>query len=521
MKKMAALLLALAMLAGFAGGCAPAAPAATSTPAGEPAQSGAPQAQAPAEGKPAKDSVTMVLFSDITTLDPHDSTVLLNEVVRMNIYETLLEYYDGTLTPLLCESYDVSTDGLTYTFHMRKGVKFQNGEEMKASDVVFSLLRAKEAPSFASATASIDTVTAQDDYTAVVKLKEPDAPFLVCVGTKIAIMNEKATKEAGDDIKSKPIGTGPYKLTKWDSGQQVLLERFDDYHGGPTPIKNAIFTIIGDNSSAQMALETGEIDLTYNVPSIAVKELEKNPDIKVERIRTLGSGYVVYNTEKAPFNDRNFRIALNYAIDKQKVIDIALDGNAEISTGLWNKDTIGYSGNVVTYSYDVNKAKEAIAQSSYKGETLTFKVRDEQYKKIALLIQEDLSAIGVNIEVEMVENNTWIDDMKKGNYDMSYIIMTLDPDAAKWANAFHSRSIDVLNFSRFSNPEVDQLFDEGSKLMDIKQRIACYDRILQIIKDEGVVVPVYYRVMTPAYNSSLHVSRFFPIGYAAVKDMSW
>jgi len=469
-----------------------------------------------------KDSVTMAIVSDVATLDPHNPTAILSRIVFQNMYETLLDYYKGEFTPVLCESYKASDDGMKYTFVLKKGVKFHNGEEMKAADVAYSILRAKALPYMKTNTAEIKDAVAKDDYTVEVSLTQQYVPFLLSVGSQIFIVSEKAAQQYGDDLKNHPVGTGPYKFVKWDAGQQVVMERFDDWHGGKAPIKTAAYKVIGDPSSSVVALETGDVDLSYNIPTISIKSLKENPKINLDEIRTLGCGYLPLNLEKAPLNDVNFRMALNYAIDRKKVIDVALEGVGILSNGIWSDDTVGYSSAISTYEYDPAKAKEYLAKSKYNGKEVSYKIGYESAKKQATLIQEDLRAVGINIKIEQMEQNAWIQDMVKGNYDISSIVMTKAADADMWMGVFHSSAIDKeLNFSRLRNKEVDAAFEAGKSILDPQSRIKNYEIISKYLYEEAVIVPLYFKVATPAYAKSLKVAKFYPDGYAKVKDMSW
>lgn len=473
-------------------------------------------------GKTTKDSVTMAIVSDIATLDPHNPTAILSRVAFQNMYEPLLDYHKGEFTPVLCEGYSVSDDGLRYTFKLKKGVKFHNGEEMKASDVVYSMLRAKSLPYMKNNTSDIKDVTAKDDYTVEISLANQYVPFLMSVGSQIFIVSEKAGKEYGENLKDHPVGTGPYKFVKWDAGQQVVMERFDNWHGGKVPIKTAIYKVIGDPSSSVVALETGEVDLSYNIPTISIKSLSDNPKITLKQVRTLGCGYLPLNLEKAPLDDVNFRMAINYAIDRKKVIDVALEGVGIISSGIWSDDTVGYSDAIKTYEYDPAKAKEYLAQTKYDGRAISYKIGYESAKKQATLIQEDLRAVGINIKIEQMEQNAWIQDMVQGNYEISSIVMTRAADADLWSGVFHSGAIDKeLNFSRLKSKEVDSAFEAGKSILDPKERIMNYEKISRYLHNNAIIAPLYFKVATPAYAKDLKIAKFYADGYAKVKDMSW
>ncbi|MDL2248928.1 ABC transporter substrate-binding protein [Tyzzerella sp. OttesenSCG-928-J15] len=492
-----------------------AAPAASESAA--PAQSDTPAAPE-ASGK---DTVKMAVYSDFTIFDPMNSGMTLDAVVYRNIFDCLLNFYDGEYEKTLVDDYNISDDGLSYTFNLKQGVLFHNGEELKASDVVFSMNRAKESTSYGNYTKSIANVEATDEYTVVITLSEPYVPFLQAVCAGVQIMNEKAVNDSGDNVGFEPIGTGPYKYVQFDPGQQVVLEANSEWHGGDVSIKNAVFTVLTDPSSALMAVEAGDVDLTYSIPPIEALRLDSDDKLKFDRNATLGSGYICYNLEKAPFNDVNFRLALAHAIDKQEIIDVALEGMGESSSGVWDSRYEGFSGKYPPADYDLDKAEEYLAQSSYAGETIYFRVGYENYKKIAVVVQEQLRKIGINVEVEQLEANAWVDDMKKGNYDMSTIVMTYDLDIDYWANVFHSNAIGAYNFPRLNRPEVDEAFDTGKTILDKDERIATYEVIEQVVNEEAVVIPVYFRVNPCVYSKELNITRAYPNGFAKCVDMSW
>ena len=318
MRKFLSLLLAVALVVSIFSGCS----------GGGSSASGTEESGGGMAGGAATDSITIAIYQDIKTLDPHNSGMTIDKVVYQNVFDCLLNQYEGEYEKVLVDDYSMSEDGTEYTFNLKKGVKFHNGEDLKASDVVFSMERAKTSTNLASYTACIDTVTATDDYTVVFKLTEPYVPFLMSVASFVPIMNEKATTES-ENVNYNPVGTGPYKFVEYATGQDVKLTRFDEWHGGSAPIKDVTFTVLTDTNASLMAVESGDVDMTYSIPSIAVSSVEENKDLGIQLIPTIGSCYIAYNIEKAPFDDVNFRLALAYATNRQEIIDVAMDGMAD------------------------------------------------------------------------------------------------------------------------------------------------------------------------------------------------
>lgn len=488
---------------------------------GAAAQKSQPEGQ-PQSGTDNKDTVTIAMKSEMNNMDPFLNTTTIDWATRANWYETLVVYYGGRFEELLCDSYHISDDGLLYTFNLKHGVKFHNGDELTSEDVVYSLEKGLGTPSYAGEAAYVSEVRAVDDYTVEVELNQVYSPFLIGVGTRLCILNKAYVEEKGEqEAYNHPIGTGAYRLAERVIGQRLVLEAFEDWHGGATAIKRADLIVVADPTSAQMALESQEVDMTYIIPSIAVASMEEDPRFEVERVVALGCGYWVYNLEKYPFNDVNFRQALAHAMDRDKIITAALDGIPPKAVGVWNEEFVGYTGNTVFDDVDFDLAREYLAKSSYNGETIQVTIGNETYKRVAVIAQEDLRNIGINIEVQQVEVNSWISDMSKGNYDMAFVNASVAADVGMWVHNFGSDAIGVLNLVRLNSPEVDEAFVNGASTTDLTERQEYYDFIGDYLKDNAIVIPIYFPTITPAYDADLSVDRFFADGYARICDMAW
>jgi len=468
-----------------------------------------------------KDSVTLALDADIATLDPTTSASMQDLRVFSNIYDTLLTKDESdNFVPALAESWDVSDDGLTYTFHLKKGVKFHNGEELKASDVVFTFNAAKASPYLEGQVIAVKDAEAVDDYTVQINMSYPYAPFLLSIHDTIYILNEKAVTEGGETYGENPVGTGPYKFVRHDVGEKVVLERFDDCYKGKAPIKNVEFKVITDSNTSLIALETGDVDFTYEIPMISAQSVKDNKDLEAHEYNSIQLSYVLMNTEKEPFNNKLLRQAINYAIDKDTIIQIAAEGMGNKTEGVLSKDIFGYSEDVKGYAYDAEKAKELLVQAGYpNGLEITFKTMDGTYKKAAELIQENLRAIGITVNIELEEKNSYIQDLVSGNYEVGNISVSVGKDADFYGLLF--RTGEQANFSKYSNAKVDKLFEEARKSSDDVKRLENYKEVMQMVNDEGVIVPLYYPISICASKASLDVGTIDPQGYTHVFDMSW
>lgn len=468
-----------------------------------------------------RDSVTIVLDADIATLDPMTSASTQDLRVFNNIYDTLLTRdKDGNFVPALAERWDISDDGLIYTFYLRKGVKFHNGEELKASDVVYTFNSARKSPYLEGQILALKEAKAVDDYTVQFVLSYAYSPFLLSIHDTIFILNEKAVADAGDSYGENPVGTGPYRFVKHDVGEKVVLERFDDCYSGKAPIKNVVYKVITDANTSLIALETGEVDFVYEIPMISIQSVKENKDLRTYEYDSIQLSYVLMNTEKEPFNNKLLRQALNYAIDKNTIIQVAEEGMAHEAKGVLSKDIFGYSEDVRGYAYNPEKAKELLVQAGYpNGLELTFKTMDGTYKKAAELIQEDLRDIGITVNIELEEKNAYIQDLVGGNYEIGNISVSVGKDADFYSLLF--RTGEQANFSRYSNAEVDKMFEAARKEGEEAKRLELYKDIVEMLNDEGVIVPLYYPVNISASKASLNVGHIDSQGHTQVYDMSW
>ena len=468
-----------------------------------------------------KDTVKIAVYSDFAGFDPYNSGMDLDKVVYDNIFDCLLRVYNGEFEKVLCTDYSISEDGKEYTFALRDDVTFHNGEKFTAADVIFSMNRAKESSEMSNYTKNIVDVVALDDYTVKIVLDAPYVPFLTSVAAQVCIMNEKAVTEADDNIKKAPVGTGPYIYKEWVSGSKVVLERNDNYWGEMPQIREAEYVVLTNQDTALNALETGEIDLTYTVPSIAVAMLQKDNKLTMDLNPTLGSGYIVMNLEADWVSDPNFRMALMLATNRENIIDMGMDGVAMPSTHIWDERTVGFSGKYDSPEMNVELAKEYLAKTNYNGEVIPFIVGMESYKKIAVVYQEDLKEIGVNIDVQQLETNTWVSNMKSGDFAMSTIVQTFPPDVDLWNTVFASSAIGGYNFSRLNREEVDSAFTNGAVCQDSAERAEIYSAIEKVIYEEAVVIPIYNRVVTCAHANELIVDRAYTTGFSTLADMHW
>lgn len=272
------------------------------------------QAASQTDGKK-RDNVIIYVEGVWKTLNPHYSTSYTDMYLYNQLFEPLVTIDDnGNINPCLAREWSISGDNLTYTFKLEEGVKFHNGEELKSTDVVYSYNSALESPNMINYVGNIDTVKVVDDYTVDIKLKNAYSSFLSNT-SEIMIINEKFSAEKGELIREEACGTGPYKLVSFDMNTETKMTRFDEYRLGPAAIRDAIFKVITEPTTASTAFEAGELDFFMCMNPSSFANLEASGKFNTELKPTLHTAYIAVNNSKAPFDNKVVRQALNYATD--------------------------------------------------------------------------------------------------------------------------------------------------------------------------------------------------------------
>lgn len=466
-----------------------------------------------------RDNVVIGLSSDMTTFNPLNSATKSDDSVICQIYDQLYFYDDErNEIPRLAESYDVSDDGLVYTFHLRKGVLFQNGEELKASDVVFTIEAARES-SFASGYVDqIAEAVATDDYTVEMKLSGPYAPFFeqICY---LYILNEKAVTEAGDDYEMNPVGTSSYQLVSYEPGNKVELTRYDDCWKGAADIKDVTFRILSDANTTDISLEAGDLDFA-EISESFVATAKASEALQVGNVLEGSVTYAIMNTEKAPFDNKLVRQAINYAIDRDFIVEAATENLATPTSIMISPNMFGYPEDTVLYDYNPDKARELLEQSGLELPIDIGKLQcyDGYYKTIAEVMVEDLAEVGINAEVELMEKNAFLENAFAGNHGIGIMAFIYGGDADACASTYTTEGF--FNMARWYSSDIDAKFDEARNLVDPAARAELYDQIFDTVQEEALYVPFLYRNLYYAWNSALTIDDLDQAG-VLVCDMHW
>lgn len=487
----------------------------------------------PASGEAKKDTLVFGRGGDSTSLDPITTTEGETFKVTENIFETLIEYgeQDTTLHPGLAESWKVSEDALTYTFKLRQGVKFHDGTDFNAEAVVFNFERwmngnADDFPYYTMFGGFkgeeghvIDSVKAIDEYSVEFVLNRPQAPFLKNLAmSPFGMASPTAIEESGDKFRETPVGTGPFKFVEWKQNDRIVLEKNEDYwlEGFPK-LKQVIFRVIPENTARLNALTNGEIDLMDGLNNSDEATITGNDQFQVIERPSMNTGYLGFTVNRPPFDNKLVRQALNHAIDKDAIIQAFYGGKAESAKNPMPPSIEGYNDEIQEYPYDLEKAKELLAEAGYADgfemELWAMPVARPympEGMKVAEVIQASFAEIGVKAEIQSVDWATYLDKASKGEFDAYMLGWTGDngdPDNFLYT-LLDKDSIGSNNYSHYSNDELHDVLIQAQTETDQSKRNELYKQAQEIIHDDAPWAPLVHS--TPLLASTSDLVNYLP-----------
>jgi len=452
------------------------------------------------------------------TLDPAISADMSSHLYVMQIFSGLVCLdRELTIVPDVAESWEKSLDGKTYTFHLRQGVKFQDGKEVTAADFKYSWERACD-PDTGSSTAATylgDIVGAQDvlagkateisgvavidDYTLQVTIDAPKTYFLDKLAYPTAFVVDGANVESGANWWREPNGTGPFKLKEWEPGQQLILERNQNYYGEPAKLEQVVFHF---SAYEPMALyETGQIDVTPVSTSYIDEATDESNPLHLELAVTpeLSLYYIGFNTANPPFDDINVRRAFCLAVNKERIVKVISRDMLNEADGILPPGMPGYNEALEGLDYDVEKAKELIAESKYGDVanlppiTLTVEGYGNGIPSyLGAVIQEWQQNLGVEISVRQVEPENFLYNLKQEKDEMFELGWIADyPAPDNFLDIlFHTGSEN--NIFEYSNPDLDALLDQAAIEQNMAVRLAMYQQAEQLVVDDAPCLPLFH-----------------------------
>jgi ABC-type transport system substrate-binding protein len=505
--------------------------------------SGGANSSAAAAGQPVKGGTLTVTFEgEPTELDPAIAWEVESWSIERLTYQTFLTYASksgeaGTeLVPDLAtevptaENGGISADGLTYTFHLKKGVKFGQpiGTEATADDFKWSFERMMKQPLAPATFFYTGIVGAQDfmdgkakdisgykvvdPYTVQITLEKPDGAFLLAMSMPFtSVMSKAWCDKVGKQIKRKPLGTGPYVITDWTAGQSISAEKNTNWTGETGQwVDNMEFDFTANPSTALLKLERGEVDvLGDSVPGADFVRTKNDPTWGkfIVSAPQIAWYYTFMNVLEKPFDNQKVRQAVNYAINTAKIQKL-LAGQGQSLNQIYPNGLPGYQADAQFYTYDPAKAKQLLADAGYPdGFKTTFVTHNvDPFPKLAQAIQADLKAVGITAEIKQMDRATYWDyiSLKKSHAPIGLSDWYQDfPDPSDWIGPLFTQPIDGgANSSFYENPQVNSLYKESASELDPAKRIDMFVQMQQIIMDDAPTAPLYQPTWNGMYGKT-------------------
>ncbi len=502
-KKLLALFLALVMVGAVLPGC------------GDGSKDPGGQGNNGKTGEPVKGGeITVGIAQDLDdSLDPHQTVAAGTREVLFNIFEGLVKpNSDGEMIPAVAEKYTLSEDGTTYTFTLREGVKFHNGQTVTAEDVVYSINRCAAVPEgqekpLVAAFSAVKSVEALDEKTVAVTIAQRDLEF-------ISYMTAAIIPADYENQDTAPVGTGPFKFVSRTPQQDFVMERFEDYWGAPAWLDKVTYKICENADALVMNLNGGSIDLCAHLTSAQASQLNQNFQVLEGTMNLVQAIYL--NNQAKPFDNQLVRQALCYAIDRQGIMDMVADGHGTaVGSSIYPAFTKYFLPELVDkYPHDVAKAKELLAQAGYPdGFDMTISVPNnyQPHMDTAEVVAEQLREAGINVTIQPVEWSTWLDTIYNGRQFQATVVGV---DAANMtARAMLERFTSDYgkNFINYNNPAYDALFQQAINAQDEATQTDMYKQMETILADTAANVYIQDLCDLVAMRQDLGGLKFYPI----------
>lgn len=502
-KKLLALFLALVMVGAVLSGC------------GDGSKDPGGQGNNGETGEPVKGGeITVGIAQDLDdSLDPHQTVAAGTREVLFNIFEGLVKpNSDGEMIPAVAEKYELSEDGTTYTFTLRDGVKFHNGQTVTAEDVVYSINRCAAVPEgqekpLVAAFSAIRSVEALDEKTVTVTIAQRDLEF-------ISYMTAAIIPAGYADQATAPVGTGPFKFVSRTPQENFIMERFEDYWGTPAWLDKVTYKICENADALVMNLNGSSIDLCAHLTSAQAAQLNSNFKVLEGTMNLVQAIYL--NNQAKPFDNQLVRQALCYAIDRQGIMDMVADGHGTaVGSSIYPAFTKYFLPELVDkYPHSVEKAKELLAQAGYpNGFDMTISVPNnyQPHMDTAEVVAEQLREAGIRVTIQPVEWSTWLDTIYNGRQFQATVVGV---DAANMtARAMLERftSDYAKNFINYSNPAYDALFQQAINATDEATQTDLYKQMETMLADTAANVYIQDLSDLVAMRQDLGGLKFYPI----------
>jgi peptide/nickel transport system substrate-binding protein len=476
-------------------------------------------------------------IGDASTLLPVLASDSASSGINGLIYNGLIRYdKDLNIVGELADSWEISEDNLTLTFHLREGVRWHDGAPFTSADVRFNYelyIDPKTPTAYAESFKQVESVETPDPLTFVVHYEQPYAPALMSWSMAV---HPKHLLEGVDvthsELARKPVGTGPYRFGEWVGGEKIVLEANPDYFDGQPYLKRVVVRIIPDTTTQFLELRTGNLDYMGLLPLQFARQTD-TPAFKrlynKYRYLNFGYAYLGYNLRRPQFQDKRVRQALSYAINKQEIIDGVLLGYGAAATGPYKPDTWVYNPDVKRYDYNPEKARQLLHEAGWddtdgdgfldkEGRPFNFTIVTNQGNdlraKAGEIIQLRFREVGIDVKLRIVEWATFLKEfINPGNFDATILGWTGGPEPDQY-NIWHSSKTapGQLNFIGYVNPEIDRLLEEGRRVYAQAERKAYYDRFQEILAEDQPYTFLYVSEALPAVSRRFRGVEAAPAG---------
>ena len=468
--------------------------------------------------------ITVGIAKDLDdSLDPHRMVTAGTREVLFNIFEGLVKpNSDGEMIPAVAEKYELSEDGTTYTFTLRDGVKFHNGQTVTAEDVVYSINRCAAVPEgqekpLVAAFSAVRSVEALDEKTVTVTIAQRDLEF-------ISYMTVAIIPAGYADQATAPVGTGPFRFVSRTPQENFIMERFEDYWGTPAWLDKVTYKICENADALVMNLNGSSIDLCAHLTSAQAAQLNNNFKVLEGTMNLVQAIYL--NNQAKPFDNQLVRQALCYAIDRQGIMDMVADGHGTaVGSSIYPKLTKYFLPELVDYySYDPAKGKELLAEAGYPdGFDMTIAVSSnyQPHMDTAEVVVQQLAAIGIRATVQPVDATTWYNDVYVGR-QFDATITGLDAKNIT-ARAMLERFVsdNGKNFVNYNNPAYDELYAKARACADDAEQTALYQQMETMLTETAANLYLQDMSDLVAIHSGLTGYTFYPIYAQDLSTVGW
>ncbi len=474
------------------------------------------------------------LSANPTTLDPALIVDVTGGTIAAKLFNGLVRLDDGLkVMPDIAERWTVSSDGLTYTFALRNDVTYSTNQYVTAYDFKYSFKRildpktrspntwvlekiagAKEY--MAGRAPDVEGIKVINDHTLEIRLARPFSPFLYLLTMPAAyVVPEEEVRRWGPDFSAHPVGTGPFVLENWLPNREVRLKGRDAYFGGRAKARGIVYRVIPEDLTAMTEFELGNLDV-ITVPATEFSRYSNDTRWKnlMTSVKGIDTYYIGMNCSKAPFNNVNLRRAMNLAVDRGKLLSTFYENRGRLAAGPV-PDLLRTWDSPQPYMYDPRKAREIVTREGMAGRTVRFYITsDQEVVDMAEFIQSSIRKTGMNVEITQLEWSAYKQAINKGEPDMFWLSWWADyPDAEDFLYPlFHSSNAGPAgNRTRYKNPTVDRLIEEGQTTGDERQRRLAYEKAENIIVDEAPWVFFWHKNDYTLRQPWLKGYRMYPI----------